>query len=150
MSATVGGLNTFATQKNIFEYLKANLDFDVVDTEIPDSTTVQRVNGELIPYVVVRFSDSLANGQQQSFGGPRHDGYYGLAQMICVARTGMESLELASAVNNLLIGYTPDANSGPLTKDFGGGSFNIRGVNTSPSFVVSIVAFRFLTNLKID
>lgn len=142
------GLNTYTTQKAIFDYLTANLDFDVVDTEVPDADSVRLVSGVLVPYVVVRFGDALANGQQMSFGGPVHDGYYSPMMALSVAPSGLESLELASKVNQLLIGYTPDANSGPITKDFGGGSMSIKAPNSKPSFFVAITAFRFLTNMQ--
>jgi len=144
----MSGLDTYTTQKATFDYLTANLDFDVVDTEVPDADSVRLVSGVLVPYVVVRFGDALANGQQMSFGGPVHDGYYSPMQVISVARSGLEALELGTKVNKLLIGYTPDANSGPITKDFGGGSMAIKAPNSKPSFFVAITAFRFLTNMQ--
>lgn len=148
MSSTVGGLNVYATQKNLFDYATAQIPWEVVDAEIPDAETVRLVNGVLKPYVVMRFSDMLKAGGQTSFGGPRWDGYYSLVQMICVATTGLKAQELQSLVNEKMIGYTPDANAGPLEKDFGGGSMNIKAKGSVPGFFVSIAAFRFLTNLQ--
>lgn len=150
MSTTVGGLNTFATQKNIFDYLVAEIPWNVIDAEIPDADNIHDVNGTITPYVVVRFSDMLKASGQNSFGGGRQDGYYSLVQVLCVADTGLHALELASLVNAKMIGYTPDANSGPLEKDFGGGSYTIKGVNTKPSAFVSISAFRYLTNMHTE
>lgn len=144
----MSGLDTYTTQQTIFDYLSANLGFDVVDSEVPDAGSVILTNGVLVPYVVVRFGDALANGQQMSFGGPVYDGYYSPMMVLCVAPSGLEALELSSAVNKLLIGWTPDANSGPLTKDFGGGSMAIKAPNSKPSFFVAITAFRFLTNMQ--
>lgn len=148
MSEEVGGLNVFASQKAIFDYATAEIPWPVIDAEIPDSETVRMVNGVVQPYVVMRFSDSLAAGGQGSFGGVRQDGYYSLFQAVCVARTGLKALELASLCNDKFIGHQATTNDGPISKDFGGGSLTIKGVNTNPSFFVSITAFRFLTNLQ--
>jgi len=150
MSATVGGLNTYATQKGIFDHLTAEVPWQVVDSEVPDSETVLLTNGVLKPYVVLRFSDSLAASGQNSFGGPVQDGYYSLFQALCVAPTGMKALELQSLCNIKLLGYQADSNSGPVTKDFGGGSMAIKGVNSSPSFFVAISGYRFLTNMATE
>jgi hypothetical protein len=148
MSTTTGGLNIYATQKTIKTYLQGALPWPVLGGEIPDAYNVRMVNGEVDSYAVVRFSDLLKASGQDSFGGPRQDGYYGLVQVISVAATDDEVLELASMVNNVMIGHVPDANSGPITKDFGGGSYDIKGVNSQPSFLVAITAFRFLTNME--
>jgi len=143
------GLDLYTSQKAIHDYLVAEIaPLEVLDTEIPDSDTVHLVNGELKPYVVVRFSDTLKASGQASFGGPRRDGYYSLVQTLSVASTGLKALELASKVNGKMIGYQPTPNDGPIEKDFGGGSFAIKGVNTKPSFFVAIAAFRYLTNLQ--
>lgn len=150
MSATVGGLNVYATQKGIFDYLSAEIPWEVVDAEVPDSETVLMVSGVIKPYVVLRFSDSLAASGQNSFGGPRQDGYYSLFQALCVAPTGLKALELSSLCNIKLLGWQPDVNSGPITKDFGGGSMAIKGVNTTPSFFVAISGYRYLTNMETE
>lgn len=142
------GLDTYTTQKAIYQYLVDNIGFDVVDSEWPDAAAPHLTNGVLVPYVVTRFGDALANGQQQSFGGPVWDGYYCPMQVLSVGTTGFESLELATKVNKLLIGWTPDDNSGPLTKDFGGGSMAIKAPNSKPAIFVAITAFRFATNMQ--
>lgn len=143
------GLNLYTTQQTLFDYIDAQIPWKVVDAEVPDADTVLMVEGEIEPYVVVRFSDLLGASGQNSFGGPTYDGYYSLFQCICVGSTGLEALHLQSQVNTSLIGHVPDVNSGPITKDFGGGSLAIKGVNTSPSFFVAISAFRYLTNMQI-
>lgn len=150
MSSVPGGLNVFATQKHLFEYLVSEVPWTVVAGEVPDSENVRMVNGVIEPYVVVRFSDILRVGGQGSFGGARLDGYYSLIQTVCIANSMFDSLELASLVNDKMLGYTADENSGMLTKDFGGGSFSIKGDNSRPTFFVSIAAFRFLTNLQTE
>src|SRR6185437_3595227 len=101
--------------------------------EVPDAYNLHLVNGQLDPYVVIRFSDSLKASGQTSFGGPRQDGYYGLVLVICVGANDDEALELQSMCNAAMIGYKVDDNSGPIEKDFGGGSYAIKGVNSSPS-----------------
>lgn len=148
MSEVVGGLNVYASQKAIFDYAQAEIPWDVIDGEVPDSATVQMVNGMVQPYVVMRFSDMLSAGGQGSFGGVRQDGYYSLFQAICVAPRALQALELGSLCNNIFLGYQPTTNDGPISKDFGGGSLTIRGVNSTPTFFVSIVAYRYLTNLQ--
>ena len=150
MSTQVGGLNVYASQQNIFDYVTAQIPWEVVDGEIPDNETVQMVNGIVKPYVVMRFSDMLAASGQNSFGGPKSDGYYSLFQAICVGPSAKSARELQSLCNLKLIGYQPDANAGPVTKDFGGGAMTIKGVNSTPSFFVSIAGFRFLTNMQAE
>lgn len=147
MSSTPGGLNVFATQQTIITYLENNIGFDVVDGEIPDGTTVKMVNGTVIPYIVTRFSDVLATQNGSSFGGPKSDSYFSQFELIFVGPDGASVRELMSKTNTLLIGWTPDFNSGSITKPFGGGAYDIKGVNSSPSFIVAIAAYRFLTNL---
>lgn len=153
MSSTPGGLNVFATQKKLFDDATTyfnGIGWDIVDGEVPDSETVKMTSGVVKPYLVMRFSDILAASAQASFGGPTYDGYYSLFQVICVGDTGMHALELASLTNQYFIGKIPDVNSSPVTKDYGGGSLTIRGVNSKPTFMVSIAAFRFLTNMSIN
>ena len=144
------GLDIYTSQQAIFDYLTEQIPWEVADAEIPDAENVHLVNGMLKPYVVVRFSDTLKASGQASFGGPRRDGYFGLMQTLSVAPTGLKALELASLVNDKMIGYQPTPNDGPIEKDFGGGSYAIKSVNSKPSFFVAIAAFRFLTNLSQD
>jgi hypothetical protein len=148
MSTTVGGLNVFATQQSIFDYITDNIPWEVIGGELPDAENIQLVNGVLKPYVVVRFSDSLKASGQASMGGPRQDGYYSLVQTLSVAAKDSDARELSSNLNMLLLGYTPDVNAGPLEKDFGGGAFSIKAVNSRPTAFVSIAAYRFLTNMQ--
>jgi hypothetical protein len=143
------GLDVYTSQQAIYDYLVGEIaPLEVLDAEIPDSETVHLVNGVLKPYVVIRFSDTLKASGQASFGGPTKDGYYSLVQTLSVAPTGLKALELAGKVNRKMIGYQPTTNDGPIEKDFGGGSYGIKGVNSKPSFFVAIAAFRFLTNLQ--
>lgn len=148
MSTTSGGLNVFASQKKFFDYLSSVIPWDVIDAEVPDGENVHLVSGVLRPYVVVRFTDLLKASGQSSFGGTRQDGYYSMIQTLSVAPSGLQALELSSLVNDKVVGHVIDVNCGPLEKDFGGGSLNIKGVNSNPSFFVSIAAFRFLTNMN--
>lgn len=148
MSTQVGGLNVYASQQAIFDFATANIPWTVIDGEVPDSDTVLMENGVLQPYVVMRFSDMLSAGGQASFGGVRQDGYYSLFQAICVAPRALQALELGSLCNDIFLGHQPTTNDGPISKDFGGGSLTIKGVNSTPTFFVSIVAYRFLTNMQ--
>jgi len=139
------------TQNGIRDYLRANLNWNVLTGGVPDATTVIQRNGVVDPYVVLRFSDEMPASKDGNVGGALYDGYYSYLDAICVSGPDKEDSDgdargLMSRVNRLLLGKR-FPNTGQLSKAFGGGVFVLPQNNSVPLAFLGICSFRFNTNV---
>lgn len=146
-------LDTYSTQNAIMAYLAAETGVVVYDTDYPAVKDEPKINGVSAPYCVVRSNDSVATASGGSFAGARHMEAFTLVDVLTVAATPDEARELAfgpDGVNDVLLGYQPDDNSGQLTKRGGGQVFaNGDGSAVRPTRFIARSSFRFSTNQRI-
>ncbi len=144
------GLDTLTTQDAVLAYAKEQIPaWPFEEGEWPDALTPEMQNAVLDGYVLVRFTDALLpNTSDQNFGGPVYDGYYGLIQFQCASASPRDARTIMNKVNQVFIGWTPDENTGLLTKQFGGGAYTIPATNSSPQFSVAICSFRYQSNMQ--
>lgn len=145
--------DTLSTQETIRTYLAAEAGVVVYDTEFPQVKDEPMDNGVPTAYIVMRSNDTIAPASGGSFGGARFGEYYTLFDFLVVAATPEEARELAfgvDGVNDILIGHTPDANSGELTKRGGGQVFTSGdGTAVRPSRYIARCSFRCSVNQQI-
>ena len=145
--------DTLSTQETIRAYLATEAGVVVYDTEFPQVKDEPMDNGVPVAYIVMRSNDTIAPATGGSFGGARFGDHYTLLDFLVVAATPDEARELAfgpDGVNDILIGYRPDANSGEMTKRGGGQVFTSGdGTAARPSRYISRCSFRLSVNLQI-
>ena len=145
-------LDSFSTQNAIMSHLASQSGLVVYDTEYPQVKDEPMDNGVPVAYCVVRSNDMIGSATGKSFGGTRLDETYSLIDVLVVAATPDEAREEAfgvDGVNDILIGWKPDANSGELTKR-GGGQVFVSGDGTAvrPSRYIARCSFRYSANLS--
>lgn len=144
----MAGIDLYPIQQAIKAALIAEIPWRVVSGGVPTAETLERTDGRLQPYVVLRFADLMpAATRQGSFGGALHDGYYSYVDGLCVAETDDEARELASLVNAKLLGRT-FPNTDQLRRNFGGGMYAVESGNRLPEAYVAVTSFRFNTNIS--
>lgn len=144
-----GGLDLFAVQESLTDLVRDTFPELTVETGgIPTAESLPLTNGVLIPYIILRFSDSMPAANGGTFSGPRHDELYGYMDALCLAGDDVEARKLATYVGGELLGAKV-ANAGSLSKIFGGGKFAIYSeANRMPVAFVASVSFRFPTNVN--
>lgn len=147
-------MNLYASQQSILSYLRAEADFQVFDTIMPE--------GDLEPtsdagypegYASIRFNDAVKIPQFGAFGGARYDEMYSLVDVLCVAADPDEARDIAygpGGVADILTGFVP-VDAGELTRQSGGQVF-VRndGTATKPTKYIAMVSFRMIVNQVTD
>lgn len=141
------GLDNFAVQQAITEYLQSVIPFSVSTGAFPTVDSLPFVDGHLVPYVILRFGDLLPRSGDTSFVGPTNDGYYSLFDALVVAETDVTARELSSKITRNTLGLVVD-NAGAVRKGFGGGSFAILDSNKNPVAFIATASFQYPTNLQ--
>ena len=141
------GLDLYSAQDSITTYIKSKIPWVVQTGSIPTAESLPFVNGVLEPYVVLRFSDMLSVAKDYTFAGPQYDGYYSLFDALCIAALDTQARQLATLVNQAVLGMQLP-NVSAITKQYGGGSFAVLDTARLPAAFVSNVAFRFQTNIS--
>lgn len=139
--------NLVDTQEDIKNYLDANLNFPIATGGIEEAENLTATQGVVLPHVVLRFGSPQPTLGDQSFGGARYDGQYSTVDAMCVGATDLHARQLASKVADVLIGYRPNANTGELKLDWGGGTFTVIAEGSRPQFYIAWVSIRFPTNM---
>lgn len=147
------GFNIVETQDDIVARVKFILpNHPVLEDTLPDDTALPRdENGQLIPYVVLRFGPIRAKRREKSMMGPRHDGYFGTVDVMCVAPNGrMARLANQIAIDGL-IGYKPNNGTEPLSprSDEGDPSqFVVSSNEARPTQMVCSTRLKFGVNTR--
>lgn len=142
----------YTTQQAIWNYLVAEADFQIFDTNFPEGEIEPRTDaGTLDPYAVVRFNDSVRVPRQGAVGGARYDEMYSLVDVLCVAGSPEEAREIAyglDGVNDILLGFVP-TDAGELTKAGGGQVFvQADSTGTRPIRYIARTSYRYLVNMS--
>lgn len=143
------GLDIFATQNRILDYLTPRLEaagYDVWEGDISDAAQRASVNGVAQTTCVVQFGDLLPLANDKSFCGPELDGYYSLFRVFSIASTAALARQASSVVNMLSLGLVLD-NVSAVRKEGGGGAYALGEANTRPLAFGLISSYRYSTNL---
>lgn len=143
-------MNLYATQQDILTYLRAEADFEIFDTNMPEGD-LEPTSDSGYPegYATIRFNDAVKVPQFGAVGGARHDEMYSLIDVLCVGPDPDEARAIAYGVDgvaDILTGYQP-VDAGELTRQSGGQVF-VRGDGTAtkPTRYIAMVSFRMLVN----
>jgi hypothetical protein len=136
-------MNLLAVQDQITAKL-SELSQDVYETSAPDDSKLTfDANGNLLPYVVVQYSDMYPTG----IGGGVIGEQYNVAQsyciVTCVSTNQRASRQLADAVRAKLIGFKP-TDGGELR--FAGGAIDYSNPDVKPNRYTAELGFTFAVN----
>lgn len=135
-------LNLLAVQDQITAKLQ-ELPQDVYETSAPDDSKLRfDESGNLLPYIVVQYSD-MYPGTSNGILGARYDS--GASYMIatCVSGNQRASRQVADLVRDKLTGFTPE-DAGELR--LAGGSIDYSNPDSKPNRYITEVGFTFVVN----
>lgn len=136
-------LNLLAVQDQITAKLK-ELAQDVYETAAPDDTKLKfDENGNLLPYIVVQYSDMYPTGLPGGVTGAKYDVAQAYCLVACVSTNERASRQVADAVKNKLLGFQP-TDAGELR--FAGGAIDYAIPDTRPNRYITDVGFIFSVN----
>lgn len=135
-------LNLLAVQDQITAKLR-ELAQDVYETAAPDDSKLRFDDaGNLLPYIVVQYSD-MYPGTANGITGARYDSGKSYAIATCVSGNQRASRQVADLVRDKLVGFTPD-DAGEIR--FAGGSIDYSNPDAKPNRYVTEVGFTFVVN----
>jgi hypothetical protein len=135
-------LNLLAVQDQITEKLR-ELAQDVYETSAPDDSKLRFDDaGNLLPYIVVQYSD-MYPGISNGITGARYDMGTSYALITCVSSNQRAARQVADLVRDKLTGFIPD-DGGELR--FAGGAVDYANPDAKPNRYVAEVGFTFAVN----
>jgi hypothetical protein len=136
-------LNLLAIQDEIVAKLK-EIPQDVYETSAPDDSKLKfDANGNILPYVVLEFSDMQELGLGNGITGAKYNTMQSYIIASCIGPTERSSRQVADVVRNKLTGFKPD-DAGELRLAVGSRVFTIQDVR--PNRYTAEVAFTFIAN----
>lgn len=140
-------VNPSPTWKDIVAFLDSQIEQRVFRGAVPTATNLQRINGQLVPYCVVRFSSPGRSYTGNGMGGARFDTFYGFVDIMCVAPNDDIAGDIAGLVLDKLIGYKP-VNGNALVPRPAAGQFTVLDSADVPQAEVHIVSLQFNYNFS--
>ena len=135
-------LNLLAVQDQITAKLN-ELAQDVYETAAPeDSKLTFDASGNLLPYIVVQYSD-MYPGNSNGITGAQYNTGTSYLIVTCVSGNQRASRQVADLVRNKLTGFKP-TDAGELK--LAGGTINYSNPDVKPSRYVTEVGFTFVVN----
>lgn len=136
-------LNLLAIQDDIVEKLK-ELPQSVYETSAPEDSKLKfDSNNNLLPYIVVEFTDMYDGADMGGILSTRYDVKRSTILVSCVAPTQRAARQVAGAVRDKLLGFKP-ADAGELRISIGGAAYTLN--EYKPARYVSELAFEFPVN----
>lgn len=136
-------LNLLPTQDAIATKLR-ELSQDVYETSAPDDSKLRfDSSGNILPYIVVEFSDMYDSLNAGGILSNRYDVKTSYIVVSCVAPTERSARQVAELVRDKLTGYAP-VNAGELTQSGGGVSYSAQ--RQKSNHFISELAFTFQVN----
>lgn len=144
----MAGINPYPIQQRWVQYMKDTFAQDVFEGGVPTPETIPRdANGQIVPYLVARFSDISRDYRQNSISSARLDNYYSFLDVICVSGYDTTSRSLAGYVMDKMIGASVDE-TGEMNKVGGGGEFEVLSGRDKPAAYCVSVGFRYTYNFN--
>lgn len=75
---------------------------------VPDDHGIEVRDGQIVPYVVLRFGPMRPGYTGKSMAGPRHDEYWASVDIVAISSNGRVSRVLLNGLVDELIGFKPD------------------------------------------
>lgn len=141
----MAGLNLIPIQDNIADYIRAEFPgYELYEDTVLDDEYLLRVDGNVKPYIVLRWGGLMRSPQNASFGGVRLDEYTSNFDLNIIAPTPRQAREAMNIILDSLIGWKPDAIA-PLIP-LGGGVYVQNDVNGRPHVYIASHRLEFVVN----
>lgn len=122
-------LNLVDVQDQIFDSLETTVPYPVVEQGVPDSQTVRKVDGKILPYIALQFGDLQRRQDGQTFTGVRTFDYeLPIYIQVCSANARMARQIAGGVVLDAMLGLSFQW-TGEVRKRPGGGMFQITQSN---------------------
>lgn len=136
-------MNLLAVQDQITAKLN-ELAQDVYESAPPEDSKLNfDANGNLLPYIVVQYSDMYPTGLPGGITGQLYNVAQSYCIVACVSTNQRASRQIADAVRAKLIGFKP-TDAGELT--FSGGAIDYLDQDAKPTRYVAEIGFTFPVN----
>jgi hypothetical protein len=136
-------LNLLDIQDEIIEKLK-EIPQDVYETSAPDDSKLKfDPSGNILPYVVVEFSDMQELGVGNGITSSKYNPMQSYIIVSCIGPTERSTRQVADVVRNKLTGFIPE-DAGELRLAVGSRVATLQ--DTRPNRYSSEVAFVFIAN----
>lgn len=136
-------LNLIAVHDQIATKLR-ELPQDVYETSAPDDAKLKHDgNGNLLPYIVVEFSDMYASNSGKGITGAKYNVGQSFIVVTCVSTNQRACRQVADAVREKLTGFIP-SDAGELVPS--GGTVQYSNPDAKPNRYVAEVGFTFAVN----
>lgn len=141
----MSGLNIIPIQDAITAFVRQEFtNYDVYEDIIIDDDIPQKVNGKVIPYIVIRWSGARRSGSS-SFGGVRLDEYIGSVDINAIAPTPSQARKLSNILFDKLVGHKVDGIS-PMYPDSASLIWAVGNTNAKPDVYVASFGLSFPIN----
>jgi hypothetical protein len=145
-----GGFDIVSLQDNITAAVEAFIPNTLVmeDTIPDDKDLPMDAQGNLKPYVVLRYGPLRPSYTGKSLMGPRHDEYWASCDVVAVAPRSRVARQLNAAVVDMLIGFKPDGVS-PMSMRTDAGDpaqFVVSSNESRPTQFVASTRLRYTVN----
>lgn len=116
---------------------------DVYETTAPDDSKLRfDAQGNVLPYIVVIYSDMYENTDTNGILGTRYDTKVSYADVLCIGPTERSARQVANVVRDKLLGFKP-TDAGELRLE-GGTAYAVK--DNKPNRYSSEVSFAFPVN----
>ena len=135
-------LDLLSVQDEITAKLR-ELPQDVYETVAPDDSKLRfDSSGNVLPYIVVIYSDMYENTDSNGVIGTRYDTKVSYADIVCIGPTERSARQVAGVVRDKLLGFKPN-DAGELMLD-GGTAYATK--DNKPNRFSAEVSFAFPVN----
>lgn len=128
-----------AIQEDILDFIRSSTPWTVDETGVPDIDRVPKVNGKIVPYVVVQFGDIAPNGRR-AMSGAFDDDYRLPVYITVIGPTAGVTRNVYNRIILSFLGKTFDW-AGQIRKTGGGGSYSTRSSTTGTEAYAFPAAF---------
>ena len=136
-------LNLIAVTDQITTQLNL-LSQDVYETAAPDDSSLSfDASGNLLPYIVVQYSEMYPTANDNGITGAKYDSAKAYMLVSCVAQNERATRQVADAVKNNIVGFQP-SDAGEIR--FEGGAVAYSAIETKPNRYITEIGFTFPVN----
>jgi hypothetical protein len=141
------GFDLVSIQDQITAKIKATLPNTPVNEDgvLDDANLMRDSQGQLIPYIVLRYGSIRRHPNDYSIAGTRFDGYYATVDVSCVAPVGRMARQMLDVCTDALIGFKPTGQDECTTEGLPD-NFPVMNNMGRPTAFVASVRFRHGAN----
>ena len=146
----MAGFDIVALQDAIVDKVKATIPNTVLfEDSIPDDESIPvTTDGQIIPYVVLRFGPVRPSYTGRSLRGPRLDEYWASCDIVAIAGKGRIARRLNAGLVDTLIGFKPDGISPMQMRTDAGdpAQFVVSSNESRPTQYIASTRLRYTVN----